>query len=56
MGTKETRRNELLEKRIAELDEEINSYRQAIEDAEGALDSAEKEMNELLSELNPGFI
>ena len=42
-----------IEQRIAELDAEIEKYRQAIEDAEGALDSAEKELNELLSELTP---
>ena len=41
-----------LEERIAELDAEIEDYRQRILAAEGALDSAEKEMNELLSCLN----
>lgn len=37
--------------RIAELESEIENYRQTIADAEGALDSAEKELNELLTEL-----
>ncbi len=38
-------------KRIEQLDAEIEAYRQAIEDAEGALDAAEKELNEVLSGL-----
>ena len=37
--------------RIAELDAEIESYRSQIIAAEGALDSAEKELDEVLSEL-----
>lgn len=41
-----------LRERIAELDGEIESYRQAILNAEGALYSAEKELNDLLSFLN----
>lgn len=44
----------MIEKRIAELDVEIESYRQAIEDAQGALDAAEKELNEVLCELGAG--
>ena len=40
-----------IEKRIKELDAEIEEYRQRILDATGALDSAEKELNEVLSEL-----
>ena len=37
--------------RVAELDAEIEAYRETIRHAEGALDSAEKELNEVLSEL-----
>ena len=44
----------MIEKRIADLDAEIESYRQAIEDAQGALDAAEKELNEVLCELDAG--
>jgi len=40
------------EERIKELDAEIESYREAIMDAEAALDSAEKELNEVLAELS----
>ncbi len=39
------------EARIKELDAEIESYRSAAQDAEAALDSAEKELNEVLDEL-----
>ena len=42
--------NSTAARRISELGAEIEVYRQAIENAEGALDSAEKELNELLSE------
>ena len=41
-------------RRIAELDAEIEEYRQMILEGEGALDSAEKELNDLLSELDQG--
>lgn len=41
-----------LEERILKLDEEIAAYRKAIEDAEGALDSAEKELDEVFGELS----
>ena len=37
--------------RIAELELEMENYRQTIADAEGAMDSAEKELKELLTEL-----
>ena len=40
------------EERIKELDAEIASYKEAISDAEAALDSAEKELNEVLTELS----
>ena len=36
---------------IKELEAEIEGYRQAIKDAEGALDSAEKELNDALRQL-----
>ncbi len=38
-----------MEEAIRELDEEIRRYEQTIRDTEGALDAAEKELNELLS-------
>lgn len=41
-----------VEDRIKELDIEIEGYREAIENAEAALDSAEKELNEVLMELS----
>lgn len=40
-----------VEERIKELDAEIESYCNTIRDAEAALDSAEKELSEVLSEL-----
>lgn len=40
-----------VKQRISELDAEIEDYRSRIMAAEGALDSAEKELNEVLSEL-----
>ena len=43
--------DELMTKRIEQLDAEIETYRQAIKDAEGALDAAEKELDEALSAL-----
>lgn len=41
-----------VEARIKELDAEIEGYRNTIVDAEGALDSAEKELDEVLQELS----
>lgn len=41
-----------LGKRIADLEAEIEKYQQAIYDAEGALDSAEKELKELLASID----
>ena len=38
-----------LEKSIQDLSNEIEAYRQVIRDAQGALDSAEKELEELLA-------
>ena len=43
---------EELGKRIADLEAEIEKYQQAIYDAEGALDSAEKELKELLASID----
>ena len=43
--------DEMMKNRIEQLDAEIEAYRQAIEDAEGALDAADKELNEMLSVL-----
>lgn len=40
-----------IEERIKELDAEIETYRGAVLDAEAALESAEKELNEVLDEL-----
>jgi len=40
-----------VEARIKELDAEIEEYRSMILDAEAALDSAEKELDEVLQEL-----
>ena len=40
-----------VKERIAELNAEIEDYRNAILDAEGALDSAEKELDQILSEI-----
>jgi len=40
-----------VEARIKELDAEIEGYRSMILDAEAALDSAEKELDEVLQEL-----
>ena len=45
---------EKIRERVAELDAEIETYREAIRQAEGALDSAEKELNEVLSGLPQG--
>lgn len=42
----------ITEERIKELDAEIASYKEAILNAEAALDSAEKELNEVLTELS----
>lgn len=42
---------EHIEQRIKELDAEIESYRNAIADAEAALDSAEQELDLALSEV-----
>ncbi len=39
-------------KQIADLEAEIERYQQAIYDAEGALDSAEKELKELLASID----
>ena len=39
------------EAHIKELDAEIESYRNAAQDAEAALNAAEKELNEVLDEL-----
>ena len=40
----------MLKERIEKLEKAIETYRQAILDAEGALDSAEKELDQLLNE------
>ncbi len=42
-------KNSALETRIQELTKEIENYEQAIRDAEGALDAAEKELTEALA-------
>ena len=39
-----------LEKKITEINRDIELYRQAIENAEGALEEAERELNELLAD------
>lgn len=41
----------MVNERLEKLDAEIASYREAIRNAEDALDSAEKELNEVLAEL-----
>ena len=41
-----------LGKQIADLEAEIERYQQAIYDAEGALDSAEKELKALLASID----
>ncbi len=45
-------KNNALENSIQELTKEIESYEQTIRDTEGALDAAEKELNELLTALD----
>ncbi len=47
----EEKNMENVETRIQELNAEIESYCDAIKDAEAALDSAEKELDEVLDEL-----
>lgn len=47
----ELKMDKTVEARIKELDAEIEGYRAQIIAAEGALDSAEKEMDEILSEI-----
>ncbi len=43
--------DEMVKRQIEQLEAEMEAYRRAIADAEGALDSAEKELNEVLSGL-----
>ena len=43
--------DELMRRRIEQLNVDTEAYRQAIKDAEDALDAAEKELTEALSEL-----
>ena len=40
----------MTESRIRQIEADIKAYQQAIEDAEGALAEAERELNELLCE------
>ena len=49
---KEFKLDKEVAERIKELDAEIEEYRARIMDAEGALDSAEKELAEVFSGLN----
>ena len=46
--------NSNLESRIREVEEEIEAYRQALEDAQGALADAERELDEMLAEYENG--
>ena len=40
----------MMDERIKQIEKDIELYRQAIENAEGALDAAEKELEEVLEE------